>query len=124
MVLIPLFALMLLAAALTFVLTATVPALRKSAITAPVAAFAFSPSIGIAAIIAWANSSTAAFLSNQSGFLAVILSVMIIALCCAAASFIAVLICRAVFEFLPALLEKYLNIRPVLLLEVGTAHWR
>jgi hypothetical protein len=108
----------LLVAALTFAVTANVSALRRSAITAPIASAVVSPCVllVIAPVLA-----TRVFIvqgSPSSWALYVLFALTVIGVSVALAR-CATLICRAIFEYLPEWLEMQLGLRRYLLVQTA-----
>jgi hypothetical protein len=116
-----LFLAMLCAAALTFTATAAIPAFRSSAITAPIIAFIISPalifplSIPIYAHVFIINPpiGSAAFWV-RFGTVIVLLSAG-----CIFIAYVAVLVCRAIFQLVPPWLANSFGVRANLLLQAS-----
>lgn len=100
----------LIAAALTFAAVASVPAWRRSAITAPVFVFIAAPMTTI--LIAASISQ----LSIYTSFAAVSI-LLTLALGSIIAAYVATLTCRFGFETVAPRLEKLLGLRPLLILQ-------
>ncbi len=116
-------ALSLLAAAITFTLTATIMPFMRSAIPAPIAATILSPCLVLLAFPVFLVQHHPFLVSPQESqwtawALYALITALAIAICAALAK-IATLICRAIFEFLPPWLESRFNLQRQLLLQLA-----
>jgi hypothetical protein len=114
-----LFLAMLVAAALTFAVTATIPAFRNSAVTAPIAVFLISPAL-LFAMTPWIYGRMFIFkppLTSAAFWIRFGTGMVLLSVGCSFAAAVATLGCRAVFQFVPPWLSKNFNLQPTLLLQ-------
>ena len=104
----------LIAAALTFAAVASVPAWRRSAITAPVSVFIAAPMTMLVIVTGISHIS----LYTGSSFTAVFI-LLVLTIGSIMAAYLAALTCRFAFESLVPQTEKLLGLRPFLILQAA-----